>query len=275
MRSGLGAGGEVLRAERTTVVNATDDLAAAGLERPNGTEYTALSADGYAWADKPPRIHVPGTVCVLDLDECLAPLNGTTSTLATFKRFAYERRDCGDCLMSSLVARSGPRGLAAFLPTTEPEDVRSVRWAPRAWPKDWQAADLALAFPDPQTTTRAQIASLLLRYSYVVGESPTCVDWYDLFLGLAIALGVSSLSLPRDWLTLHSSLITMVSPAAFKPNLDRVDADEHQVFVTLNDDNRSERLVKQFDATLGRWLEKRFPDPAPWETGSSNPFSPE
>ena len=67
----------------------------------------------------------------------------------------------------------------------------------------------------------------------------------------------------------------MVSPAAFKPNLDRVDADEHQVFVTLNDDNRSERLVKQFDATLGRWLEKRFPDPAPWETGNSSPFAPE
>lgn len=57
----------------------------------------------------------------------------------------------------------------------------------------------------------------------------------------------------------------MISPTAFKPDLERLDADDHQAFATINDGIRSDRLVPDFDRLLGQWLGRRFPDPAPWE----------
>lgn len=172
IRDGLDADGGVARAHRTTVADAIADLATVGLDPPNGTEYAAVSADGYAFAEQARYPDFAGPACVLNVDACL---KSSTSAFDTFRRFAHERRDCGDCLILALAGRSGSRGLEAFLPTTDPVDVRPGRWTPSAWPKDRTNDLLARAFPQPQTTTRADIATLLIRYSYASGDSPTCV----------------------------------------------------------------------------------------------------
>lgn len=175
MRSGLSADGSVTRPVRTTVADALDDLAAVGIERPNATVYSTASADGYAWASRSPYSGGSGVVCTLGIEECFALDGETLGPFAAFRRFTYERRECGDCLTLALLGRSGRRGLGTFLPVEDPTDAPSDRWSPSAWPKEWRDPDLALAFPDPRTTTRRQIATLLLRYSYALGESSTCV----------------------------------------------------------------------------------------------------
>ncbi|PWN35754.1 uncharacterized protein FA14DRAFT_179119 [Meira miltonrushii] len=48
------------------------------------------------------------------------------STNAIFKRFAFDYRGCGDCLITHLVGKSGEKGMKAFLPDKEQEFPQSA-----------------------------------------------------------------------------------------------------------------------------------------------------
>ncbi|KAJ7638322.1 hypothetical protein FB45DRAFT_399046 [Roridomyces roridus] len=133
----------------------------AGLAPPEETEYEWLSSDGYPLIRTVRREHDSKTVCTLVIDTCF-PREQTP--LEIFRRVAFEKPDCGDCLIAHLINKSGPHGLAAFLPpaaTTE----SSVALEPDL-SKRWQDARF------PSGMDRARAVNLIHRYSYAVGSTP-------------------------------------------------------------------------------------------------------
>ncbi|KAJ7123056.1 hypothetical protein C8R44DRAFT_876248 [Mycena epipterygia] len=134
------------------------NLMRAGLASPKETHYEWLSSDGYPLV----RTVREGSSahCAIDVDLCFAP--GTPIEL--FKRVAFEKPDCGDCLIAHLINRSGPQGLAAFLPPPK---------APSAPPP--QTPSLATRWQDvefPSGMGREFAVNSIQRYTYVVGSSP-------------------------------------------------------------------------------------------------------
>ncbi|KAJ7896082.1 hypothetical protein B0H14DRAFT_2431241 [Mycena olivaceomarginata] len=96
-----------------------------GLDAPKQTGYDWLSSDGYPLIRtvKPNPKDTFVQHCTLDIEECLP--SSLSSSLEVFRRVAFEKPDCGDCLIVHLIGRSGPVGLGAFLPPPK---------APRASP---------------------------------------------------------------------------------------------------------------------------------------------
>ncbi|KAJ7617013.1 hypothetical protein B0H17DRAFT_1220126, partial [Mycena rosella] len=134
------------------------NLMRAGLEFPKETQYQWLSSDGY------PLIETvrsgSAAHCTMDVDACFAP--GTV--LDVFKRVAFEKPDCGDCLIAHLISRSGAAGLGAFLP---PPSAPSARPSPPQTPplaKRWQDANFSSGM--------GREFAKHDRYTYVLGSSP-------------------------------------------------------------------------------------------------------
>ncbi|KAJ9094331.1 hypothetical protein QFC19_008017 [Naganishia cerealis] len=130
--------------------------------------------------------------CKIDLYDCFgsAFLGGdTVSSADMFKRLAFERYQCGDCLIMALVNRSGKRGLSAFLPdkdqvvASSSSSLTDMEQPPHLpLTKSWEATDFALgsvlkAAPgterDGQVNLRTWTVLLLSRYMYISGVSPS------------------------------------------------------------------------------------------------------
>lgn len=106
--------------------------------------------------------------CTIDVLECfgdefLSPAEGMVWVEDAFKRIAFEKPQCGDCIISSLLGASGTSGFSAFLPgpsaklpAKEPVALSMVA--------DWKDA----TFDALGGRTRA--VQLLQRYSYVLGK---------------------------------------------------------------------------------------------------------
>ncbi|KZP18337.1 hypothetical protein FIBSPDRAFT_594037 [Athelia psychrophila] len=113
--------------------------------------------------------------CALDVVECfgeewVAPADGDGDVLVeeVFRRVAFERPRCGDCIIASLVGQSGRRGLSAFLPPPPAEeDARGKIHIPLSVEKTWEKA--AYADDLGGDRSRARAVSLLQRYSYIIG----------------------------------------------------------------------------------------------------------
>ncbi|KAF7968346.1 hypothetical protein HWV62_30941 [Athelia sp. TMB] len=111
--------------------------------------------------------------CALDIRECFGPGwvdDGEAAGVdAVFRRVAFEEPRCGDCVVTLLLGRSGPRGLGAFLPDAGAgggDGEGEVEVLSRA--KSWEEAEYAV----DGDRSRARAVSLLTRYSYVLGDSP-------------------------------------------------------------------------------------------------------
>ncbi|KAJ6530414.1 hypothetical protein DFH09DRAFT_1166275 [Mycena vulgaris] len=134
------------------------NLVRAGLETPKETVYDWLSSDGY------PLIHTVRTGsaahCTMDVIECFAP--GTA--IDVFKRVAFDKPQCGDCLIAHLINRSGPEGLAAFLPPLTAPSAPPPETPTLA--KRWQDAAFSSGMG------REFAVNSIQRYTYVVGSSP-------------------------------------------------------------------------------------------------------
>ena len=139
--------------------------------------------------------------CHLSLSECF-PADFFTQpdtvydASEMFAHIAFEKPQCGDCLITALVSKSGPRGLSAFLPDAKqvfyPENRSPRRWE-RSEPmlpltSSWQNVDFSLgaivrpgqdvwngseAQSDGGISLRSYAIKLLSRYAYVIGETPT------------------------------------------------------------------------------------------------------
>lgn len=138
-----------------------------------------------------------GAQCTFHFSTCLPPhfFDSSTSFSAStmFTRLAFERPQCGDCLITALIKASGKRGLSAFLPEEDqifyPEQEEEKGMWRRNEPilplvSSWKDGDFSLranvkagqdvwdgfeAREDGGVSLRAWCIKLLSRYNYVYG----------------------------------------------------------------------------------------------------------
>ncbi|ORY85412.1 hypothetical protein BCR35DRAFT_330888 [Leucosporidium creatinivorum] len=234
-----------------------------GLQQPKQTSFAFSSMDGYAlfdtdsdraisrigaWPtfapaedDEPTSAEESASPCEIVLDECFGDsfmsMSGDVEVSSVMKRVAFERPRCGDCLIVQLVAKSGEKGLEAFLPVEEQniegahagsEEVEAIGLA-----KDWQTAEFGASKAPSGRSRRQQAIALITRYAYVVGES-------------------------------SSRFLSMKAPASTSRMLDSLTSDR-PAFVALNDDITYD--VAGVDQTLEEWFQKTWPEPTKWELG--------
>ncbi|EIN08240.1 hypothetical protein PUNSTDRAFT_134631 [Punctularia strigosozonata HHB-11173 SS5] len=167
------------------------------------THYAFLSADGYpytyldmprrfpgwasdnGWAEMGPRASEedekrrPGEVCRISREECLG--GADEGAQEAFVRVLRDRPQCGDCIVTALVGKSGATGLEAFLPPSDSDSdsASEDESAGTAPPPDEtpEVAHLPLAL-HPTTAfrparPRAFALRLLQRYAFALGSSPS------------------------------------------------------------------------------------------------------
>ncbi|CBQ71672.1 conserved hypothetical protein [Sporisorium reilianum SRZ2] len=200
-------------------VRRSRDAAAAAFEHarvpePKNTQYSFSSQDGHAlsyldWSwpwersrhgypdlsAAPQRKHARSwlasssdstrTVCQLSFRTCFAPHPGGEGADSLFKRLAFARASCGDCLLAALLHASGGSGIAAFLPpasallSIHPEFEHLGSKAHLPLTEHWHTTDfslaavLALAPHGRQVSLRTWCTRLIQRYQYVLGATPS------------------------------------------------------------------------------------------------------
>lgn len=263
----------------------------AGLPAPLQTFAQFTSADGYAYTNihSPPgrergsgpiwplladQRHRTEPICNLDFNQCFGSdflsftREAEISAAEVYRRIAFAKPECGDCIIALLVGKSGPRGFEAFLPpyngtpqvdNAEPVQpiaigLESTRWrdlvidvsAGEANTRRQQAS-FAFSFSRTGTETAdltaplAQAAALIQRYAYTLGDTPSF--FYPVRAG-------------GDGLTNRLDEITDPERA------------DRPALVALNDDVASVRqdTLADIDLRLERWFQKTWPVPSPWES---------
>ncbi|KAH9916760.1 uncharacterized protein BXZ73DRAFT_53589 [Epithele typhae] len=188
-------------------------------------------------------------MCTIKREECFGvrgPEGGAPSASEVFKRIAFEKTECGDCIITALVRASGPLGLSAFLPdetrrteaTGEPADESWVPHLPLV--EKWQDGRYALrdvmrAAPD--TSVREWAMRLMQRYRYIIAGT---------------------------W----SAFERMESLGQTRTMLARLDKQEGLTMVCINDDlNRQNEEVTRY---FRGWQQKHWPRAASWEVDAAN-----
>ncbi|KDQ61660.1 hypothetical protein JAAARDRAFT_518082 [Jaapia argillacea MUCL 33604] len=161
-------------------------LQGSGLEPSTETVYLFSSGDGYPYREISkgrtsawPDYRFKSEVCTITRVECFGDSN---SAGEIFKRIAFEKPECGDCVLNALTRNSGELGLSAFLPQ-KGRTVWPSRWgsAPSTLPlnKKWREADFRLQSvlsEAPRFMTidvREWTMQLLYRYRFVIGGTQT------------------------------------------------------------------------------------------------------
>ena len=179
-------------------------------------------------------------------DQFFTDTSTTYSAAEVFKRIAFERPQCGDCLIDALITASGERGLSAFLPspkiTYHPVTQSDGRWS-NVGPilpltKQWKTTDFSLTsiITEDTVNLREWCTTLLGRYVYAIGATP------------AVFAPVAS--------------ITQLSY-----RLGEVDKHSDTALVCINDDisDKNAKGARRFKEMLGNWMDRRWPNPSPWE----------
>ncbi|TKA55467.1 hypothetical protein B0A53_02393 [Rhodotorula sp. CCFEE 5036] len=246
--------------KRTTHVDMGSRSAEAGLPAPSHTFYQFSSADGFAYTNihsPPDRSRSSGPIwpmlaneagrnepiCTLHFDQCFEPeflsaANETDmSVLETFRRIAFAKPECGDCIIALLVGKSGPRGFEAFLPSSPespgPDNAQAI--PPTAiglGSTTWRE----LIYEPPV----ADAAALIQRYAYTLGDTPSF--FYP------IRGGGESLTHRLEEIT-------------------NLDDEGRPALIALNDDVNSARpaILTDVNSRLERWFQETWPVPSPWE----------
>lgn len=177
--------------------------------------------------------------CTLDPLDCFGDAfisnGGDVSVQDMFKRIAFEKPQCGDCVISILLGASGLTGMSAFLPQSYLNTRPSERVA-LSMSKNWTDAEY------DTRGGRARAISLLQRYSYVLGDSPA-----------ELIAVLNSNALRRQLDTLRSAMQRLDGPA----------------FVVINDDisdHASPKDAYTMDELILEWMEKFWPKKMCWET---------
>ncbi|KAK7052590.1 hypothetical protein R3P38DRAFT_2502174 [Favolaschia claudopus] len=208
-------------AERRNGEDVEVNMLMAGLQPPQvedkkamgDTTYSWVSMDGFSsgFHDLPSRVEVSrkciGENAELAWDVFLRLLKGDTA--------------CGDNVIAALM-HSSRSGLAVFLP------------APSNFPASFTADPLILPLelpsqlpPLPQNP-RVFAVRLLMRYAYVLGDSPT------VFMGMS-------------------------SPRQTEMMLNNTDLMKETALLCINDDLPMGTNVREADNVLRRWFERRWP----------------
>ncbi|KAI8994106.1 hypothetical protein BD414DRAFT_273374 [Trametes punicea] len=230
------------------------NLREAGYDPNIRTEYLFSSMDGFpygyfglkgknGWAaygvnDARPR-------CTIRRNECFdvkGPDGGQPHASDVFKHIAFEKPECGDCVILALVQASGPLGLSAFLPSEErrieidadySDSEGLIPHLPLV--KDWHEGQFALqdVMRHARTTSVREWSLMVLqRYRYVLGDTPSVFE-------------------------------RLLSYSQVRAVLRSIDNKKDVALLCLNDDLGKDdpRVAKLFID----WQEKKWPHAALWE----------
>ncbi|KAJ7733077.1 hypothetical protein DFH07DRAFT_846063 [Mycena maculata] len=213
----------MLAPERTTGDNVETNLLMGGVQPPYSsdpdrqadTTYSWVSMDGYSAS-----FHQFAAKATINRAECLG--REAEPAWAVFRRLLKDSPSCGDNVIASLIHAS-KSGLSVFLPLPPPEPTPPSPSDPIILP-----LELPLEAPPLPQNPRAFAVRLLLRYAYVLGDSPT------LFLGLK-------------------------SATQGERALVGADKKKNTALLCLNDDLRDGDQTAM-NGVLRRWFERRWPE---------------
>lgn len=272
----------VRRGRRTTLVGANE-------RTDRKTNFAFASYDGYPYAgmgragfkeypdftssNPTTRGNHQANRCTIQLATCFTvpdPKGGTippksTTASEIFKTIAFRNPQCGDCILSALVTRSGESGLSAFLPDPSRRFPTRLARAGQTSPKRRKQRD---------TTAEATNGD-----SHLVARLPVAKRWEAADFTLrGIAAQVGSVSV-RHWAlqaiyryrfaigTTSSAFVRLETPVQSNSTLLKLDARAGTItdpaLICVNDDVRWE--PEKIRELLQGWMDRRWSRQAAWE----------
>jgi len=221
---------------------------------PPMTPYPHSNEAG-AWSD---QVRDYFSTCSIKYDACFVG-EGEAFDRASevFVNIAFEKVECGDCIIRALIAASGHLGLSAFLPESD-RRLPSLKWdhpsssssssppssvGPPHLPlvSNFHDGDFSLrrvvgpwaetSASEGGVSVREWTLQLLQRYRFVVGETP--------------------------W-----KFSVLYNEGDARRTVAEVERDKSLALLCINDDVEK---GEQVDSILIRWLRKRWPTAASWE----------
>jgi 3-O-alpha-D-mannopyranosyl-alpha-D-mannopyranose xylosylphosphotransferase len=183
---------------------------------------------------------------------CL-PDNYFTDTSTTypaeevFKRIAFERPQCGDCLIDALITASGERGLSAFLPDSK------ITYRPTSSDGQWNDIGPILPLTKQWRTTNFTLTDVITGH----GTTVNLREWCTTLLGRYVyAIGATP-----------AIFAPVASIRQLSHRLEEVDNHPETALVCVNDDISDKNALgaTRFKDMLGTWMDRRWPRPGPWE----------
>ncbi|GAA5955214.1 hypothetical protein JCM21900_002241 [Sporobolomyces salmonicolor] len=188
-----------------------------------------------------------GPVCTLDLKTCfgtefLVVDTGNVSVQDTFRRVAFEKPQCGDCLIALLLGKSGKRGLEAFLPPPSgegegegEEDDSEIEGVGLSGTKWWEV-DFVGSLRG-KGSLRRRATRLIQRYAYSLGSSRSSFQ---------------SIRSGGMWLTLRLNALSSTAGDRKPP-----------AFIALNDDVVLSKFqaANDVDKRMEEWFRRVWPEP--------------
>ncbi|QRV88871.1 exopolysaccharide phosphotransferase [Ceratobasidium sp. AG-Ba] len=267
---------DVRRAARTTlyedrVMGTLDSTGDATIGR---SQYAYVSRDGYPYTslgrfgwktwpvfqpsrnqDQPGMYSDPAARCTISRTECLdvhdSRIRGASGI---FKQIAFDVSRCGDCIVTALVAASGPLGFSAFLPE---QDRKWTRW------KDAVGASETVA-PHLPLVADYRAANFTLESVLAVSKNDkgSVRDWaMELIARYRFTIAIT----PS-----HFAMLRQVNANAMKALFNRLEEKTHAddtvqsiAMLCLNDDIVFQPAVA--DRTMREWEARKFPRKASWE----------
>ncbi|TIB79690.1 hypothetical protein E3Q22_02359 [Wallemia mellicola] len=202
----------------------------AHIPKPLNTEYAFSSMDGFGpgylrqiwhrllsrhgWPDL--RDGKKLKACTIVKDKCF---KRGSSPNELFKHIAFEEYgDCGDCIITQLIAQAGGKGLEVFLPPKD--DLMGFTNVPHLpLDDDWRGVDFSLNnVLHTEVSPRSFATRLIMRYNHVFGETP-------------------------------SQFTKVYNPSQLKHQLHLADTREETTFICLNDDVKKENDIPAINET--------------------------
>ncbi|KAG8971643.1 hypothetical protein FRC05_010899 [Tulasnella sp. 425] len=267
----------VRRGRRRTVVGANErakEKTKVVFSSYDGYPYTGMGRSGFkeypdfTSPDPSTRGNHQANRCTIQLTTCFTvpdPKGGTTTASDIFKNVAFRNPQCGDCILSALVTRSGETGLSALLPDPS-----------RRFPTRLARGAASLPKRGPQRAAAAEAAG---GESNLVARLPVAKSWEAADFTLrGVAAQVGSVSV-RQWVlqaiyryrfaigSTSSTFVRLETPIQSNSTLSKLDerrgTSNDPALICINDDVRWE--PEKIKDLLQGWMRRRWNQQAAWE----------
>ncbi|EGG09279.1 uncharacterized protein MELLADRAFT_96341 [Melampsora larici-populina 98AG31] len=217
------------KANSSSVPKVFDALDQLHIPLPLETEYHWTASDGYALSFN--------KSCEISIDECLE-YKPDTPSVELFRRIAFEKVQCGDCLIQYLIDQNG---LNALLPPVEPEFFNAKLSPPWSHTdlngpeSDWRNGSFKVNLTMVQKIGKRKMALRQLeRYNYVIGSS-------------------------------NSTFATIRRPGDVHVQLSPLQNESHPAtYLAINDQVRAPRFLFPVQNLLHNFFKNRFSDSIGW-----------
>ena len=313
------AGGESSSSSRLRVsvpvrspVEDAKAFADAGVDVPTSTEYSFSSKDGYSlsyidwmWFWNRPKHGYPdltqglltkndsselrlekdsefkpAKACSISYEYCFGSSSTEESATTFFKRIAFEKTKCGDCMIAALVGQSGVAGIDKFLPAPSVELPSNFSSDAHGDPPhlplthDYSETDFSMAHVLSQpsgsgsTSLRTWCARLIQRYQYVLGSTDS--EFYKMERATKVDAKLKEVQhtvLEQEALQVNATSIARGYEDSISPWREEM-GDDHGplAFLCLNDDvKETGELRLQLEESLRTFLRSMWPGRMPFE----------